>query len=517
MNFLKIKKIISLVLVISVLAPSLYFYRVEESEALTVVDPVNLVQNAMSGIANTVTSGATQSMWSKEFFLDGIAYAVARMAVRSMVTSTVNWINNGFEGNPAFVTDLGGFMEEVGDNVIGEWILGSKLDFLCSPFKLDVKLALMQDFTRAYEPKCTLSEVTENINGAIDDLDREWNWNTWNSITQNSNNNAYGTYLNASAAIRGDIDKKKAEVGKELDWGSGFKPFKQCQEYETYNENGDSVTEKYCEAVTPGKAIADSLNKSLGAGQDSLIQADEINEIVGALLGQLVKKVIGPEGLLGVSRSSGNQPSLIDQINTEDANISNIATRSIQAIDRDIKTETDYLTAKQATLDIVNSADVKLVNLINCYTGKITELKNNPPQYLLWNHGRQFLSETRALANIDLNQTIIEEKINPKKDVLVTQVESSENIIDSLVSIKYQIETAQSVSELSTAVDSYNNIIANNIIHTTRDIIEAEIETGRLGSSPELIPEMKGIENKADTDIVVCQSFIYTSDPAPLY
>lgn len=61
-----------------------------------------------------------------------------------------------------------------------------------------------------------------------------------------------------------------------------------------------------CVISTPGKVISEQINKALGAGQDSLVAADEINEVISALLGQIANQALtGAAGLLGLSVRSG--------------------------------------------------------------------------------------------------------------------------------------------------------------------------------------------------------------------
>ena len=78
--------------------------------------------NFLSSLSNKITAGATLSsaladkaLGVKEYFLDGIAHAIARAIVSSMVASLVDWINSGFQGSPAFITDLQGFLLETLD------------------------------------------------------------------------------------------------------------------------------------------------------------------------------------------------------------------------------------------------------------------------------------------------------------------------------------------------------------------------------------------------------------------
>jgi hypothetical protein len=64
--------------------------------------------------------------------------------------------------------------------------------------------------------------------------------------------------------------------------------------------DGSDQAEKHCPVTTPGTQLAASLNKSLGADVDEIITADEFDEIVGALIGQLTKKLLSG-GVKGAS------------------------------------------------------------------------------------------------------------------------------------------------------------------------------------------------------------------------
>src|SRR3990167_52156 len=53
---------------------------------------------------------------AKEYGLDSIATIVAKNIIKKLTAQTVNWINSGFKGNPAYVTNPGQFFLDIGDN-----------------------------------------------------------------------------------------------------------------------------------------------------------------------------------------------------------------------------------------------------------------------------------------------------------------------------------------------------------------------------------------------------------------
>jgi hypothetical protein len=272
--------------------------------AVTVVGGNGTIQETISAGANTMMAGLQTSLNLKEFTLDGIFNGLAKMMLRSMTQSIVNWINSGFQGSPAFVTDMKQFMLDRVDQVIGEYIYNDPaLSFLCSPFQLDVRIALAtsyQESTRegfGSEAQCTLSQVTDNVEGFLNGAFNEGGWQGWFEMTQNPVNTPTGAYLAAETEMYARIVDEQGNAIKELDWGDGFLSFKVCD---------DEQNQRSCDITTPGRVISDQINKSLGAGQDALISADEINEVISALFAQLAQQVMtGIGGLLGVSESGG--------------------------------------------------------------------------------------------------------------------------------------------------------------------------------------------------------------------
>lgn len=285
-------------LVVPVVAPT------KHAEAFPVVETgPNVVQNTVNATANTIQTGLQTALNIKELTLDGIAYGITRTIIQSMVRSIVNWINSGFQGSPAFITDLEGFLKDIADQVIGEAIYGSDLAFLCSPFQLDVKIALATQYNKkrdGYQPQCTLSQVTDNIDGFLQGSFSEGGWQSWFELTQGEANDPNKAYYEAELAIDAKIRNAQGQEIKLLEFGDGFLSFKVCSDTQA-----QSGAQKDCTITTPGRVIADQLNKSLGAGQDSLITADEINEIIGALLAQLAQQALtGVYGLLGLGGNS---------------------------------------------------------------------------------------------------------------------------------------------------------------------------------------------------------------------
>lgn len=361
-----IKKIASsaicVCLILSVFAASVPTHKAEAGAGPRATEATalrNASSNAVSAIANTASAAGINSLVVKENILDGIGWAIAKQMVSSMTRSLINWINSGFQGSPAFIADLNGFLLDALDTAAGEYIksLGEIGEFICSPFKLDVQAALSISYAQARSgmpsgptaPACKLSDIGNNIQGFFAGL--SGNWNDWLQITSDPQNTPYGAYLEAQARLK---IKLKNEAGQEIEvasWGDGFLSKKICESIE-----GSSGGEK-CTISTPGKVISEALTFQLSTGPRSLIEADEINELIGALLNQLVLKAMeGINGLLGLSGGTGytdyslngssTKPYLDDLVDE-----SLIDTTVIKGqMDASLITEREYLNLASSTL-----------------------------------------------------------------------------------------------------------------------------------------------------------------------
>lgn len=284
----------------SLLAP---ISNVQAQQAVREIGP-NVVQNTINASANTISSGLLSALNIKELTLDGIAYGITRTIIQSMVRSIVNWINSGFQGSPAFMTDLRGYLGDIADQVVGDFIYGSELSFLCSPFELDVRIALATSYNNQqrqdYQPQCTLDDVSNNIDNFLQGSFQDGGWASWFELTQGETNDPNKAYFEAQLEMQAAIRNAQGEAITELNWGDGFLSFKVCSDTQV-----QSGAETDCDITTPGTVIAAQLNETLSIGGRGLIEADEINEILGALLAQLAQQALtGVYGLLGMGGNS---------------------------------------------------------------------------------------------------------------------------------------------------------------------------------------------------------------------
>ena len=232
---------------------------------------------------------------NKEQCLDAIFYIINEVVIRQITKSVIDWINSGFDGNPAFVEDLGKYAEDIADEEFGRFLESSELEFLCSPFKLEIKKALILNnqkdrFQR--QVTCRLSDVTSNIDNFISGDFADGGWDAWRVL---ASDNPYSAYAEVSFELQGRKTAAVNEKLKLLDFGAGFQSKREC------DPDGTN-----CKIVTPGSVIEAQLNNVLPSGLRRLELADEFNEIVNSLFAYLVNEAL-TDGLRSLSKSKDSE------------------------------------------------------------------------------------------------------------------------------------------------------------------------------------------------------------------
>lgn len=388
--------------------------------------------SAISGsiaAANTgLTAVATGNLFVKENLLDGIAWAVAKQMVSNITRSLINWINSGFQGSPAFVTDFKQMLLDALDQVAGEYIrsLGGLGEFICSPFQLDVQAALSINYANARsgnptgpdENLCTLTGIASNIENFLSGTAD--NWGQWLDVTANPQNTPYGAYIAAETALN---IRLKNEAGQEIEvasWGDGFLSKKVCQAVE-------GTTREDCKITTPGQVISEALTFQLSTGPRSLIEADEINELIGALLNQLVLQAVqGLNGLLGLSESGygGGSGSYLDAVVDEGANLVDY-TPYKREMDEALAREISMLALIERAINIASATSTTITadeqRAIDDATGIVNRISTNLAQLTVLIN-RYNSASTTAAARIASSSTTATSTGNGPTNVLGNRI-----------------------------------------------------------------------------------------------
>lgn len=496
------KKILCTLLIVSVILPGIP--RIANAQ-LVVTDPVNTTQGILQVIETTGQTFLQNALNYKEYVLDLLLNLVAKQLIRTMTQSIVNWINSGFSGSPAFITDPGSFFLDAADQVTGAMLdQDGPLAALCTPFSFDIRLSLaLQISSRATQRyTCTLGTIIQNtrdaaargvtINGFMAGDFSQGGWPAFISLTTEPQNNYTSASLYAYSDLLSRIAKKEASINVDLNRGRGFLSWNKCEDI-TSSISGDgpslvtgsqaaqldqagnqtvqtgkaedredtsikksvdkttgNVKYERCKTETPGSVIENTLSNQLGSGVRQLELADEINEVAGALVNQLVTAIL-TTGLNSVSSGTNGGPSTVNKIlgesNKSAAQVQklgkSLANEIKPYLDRDQKVVDTY----QKAVDVVQNTLAKYVAVRNCWEQKTVPSPTG-------------VAQTNAL---------IAAKVTPLLNEANSKLYEASTTIDTLLEIQRIALTATTTEQLQPASDAFSDLLQQRILRTSSD------------------------------------------------
>lgn len=295
--------------------------------------PVYVTNNTsiITSTAVTACNAATQTAFHQIF--DPIAWAVAKAAIQSITKSMVNWINSGFNGSPAFVTDLNRTMLNLSDGVANSFFNSLQKNTgvnVRSPFQDQVTQLLRNTYygsTAKMSPNAgyNLNRYSDNPQAFLNGNFSSGGFDAWFAALSNDQNNPLGAFHAQQNELESQIASFRENQLHELDWGRGFLSWRgDClAQKSAADSNADILSGQSLSAAndcvsyevkTPGSVVENALGITVTSPLRQLELANSVNEIVGALATQLVNQVLGGTGLSGLSSpSSGGGSSYLSQ------------------------------------------------------------------------------------------------------------------------------------------------------------------------------------------------------------
>ncbi|HRH55388.1 MAG TPA: hypothetical protein PK609_00805 [Candidatus Paceibacterota bacterium] len=412
-------------------------------------------------VANSfLTAIKTSLLETKDWIFDTLAWQVASLAIESMTRSIVNWINSGFEGSPAFVTNLQQDLRGIGDAVAARFFEELAMqDIATTPFQDRVLDTVRLGYYLHTSPESfytrypyTLNQVSPDARAFLEGDFSQGGWNAWFSTVLNPQNNPYGAEMLADAALQDAVEGATGDRLEELSWNRGFISWRgECQDAPAtgggtntgtggsnspVNTGGENNCLSY-EIRTPGTVIMESLNRVEGVPFDRLVSADEFNEIIGALLNQLALQVIGGGdggGVRGLSQPSTSGGGTFFDRTEGSGSTTSIGNTFLGTITR----QREKLETFQASWERIRTAAESARN--RCGTGGEPD-----PQEVLERASLMLVKAGDALAALTALQTEIEAALAAGGNQSETLLEISERYNEIINSPSFP--TAEEMSE----------------------------------------------------------------------
>ena len=291
---------------------------------------------------------STASLDVNDTCLNSIGRIVIKMLLQKMTMSTVNWINSGFDGKPAFIQDPSKFFGDIAKNEFLQF--GGEIN---DPKLFPFGKAWIRNQATHFNNK-----FADNARYSLDELIRNttpqysatgfWlnfdqgGWGAWSAMTQYPQNNALGFQLMASNELQrrlaGTAQSTAQNVRDALQAADGFLGDQRCVDpsgvtREAHNSalagtgkgpkpqlddpiyatstssqfgNVDMTSyqadltawentpePRVCnrwEYVTPGKLIAEAATSTIKYPENNLLKADDLNDAMTAIMDALLAR-----------------------------------------------------------------------------------------------------------------------------------------------------------------------------------------------------------------------------------
>lgn len=291
MNRLLLKRKIATILTISVFSIS----------GILLINP-NKAEAVVVPVGDYVNFGFHASQQLKEHGLDAVVWALGRETVNALVARTLDWVNTGFNGNPAFVQNPLIFTRNIQDETALTFFSQKRDELSDTPFGDEVVSGLLHQYANSYGGQSyDLDNYTGSRANSEAFLDGEFSkggWDAWFAVARNPENSFLGSYVKGIGERDSVTNKKLASEFQKLEWGDGFKSIE--------NEKG--------EILTPGVIIKSQLEDVLGSGLRTLENADELSELIGALVATMTNSILSDTGLAGTIEGIEGNSSLVDKL-----------------------------------------------------------------------------------------------------------------------------------------------------------------------------------------------------------
>lgn len=423
----------------------------------------SLIGLSTSQLGLQTARGTINEFWSC------IARTIAKVALNQITNSVVNWINSGFNGSPAFVQNPTQFFQQTADVAAGSFIQSSALSFLCSPFQLQIKIAIAQSYAQRNANACTLTQVTSNINNFMNGLfSNSGGWPAFVSFTTMPTNNPYGAFLYASVGLNTATMNAVGQKQQELLQGGGFLSFQQKQNCTTTqtpppSSPNKSVQEistvggtdyRVCDLVTttPGHVIADALGATQNSVFTELDVAKSFDEIISALITQLITRVL-QNGLSNVSGAGGYASTFYTSDQSQAQSQSSGLLMQMQS---DTALAQQYASIQQGSISDIENSQNQLNSLYNCWSSVSASSTSA---------GSAASNASQASSTIASLNTSIAGYNN--------RITLANNAIVLLQNFESQALSAGSTSDINSITTSYNSAKSSGQIPTQTDVTNA--------------------------------------------
>lgn len=460
-----------------------------------------------SGLSGAIggSSGIQSGQQIVDQFMGCMARNIAKIMLQQITASVVNWINSGFNGSPAFVQNPSQFLQQTADNIAGSYIKSSALSFLCSPFQLQIRIAIAQSYANRSANSCTLTQATNNINNFMNGaFSTAGGWPAFLSFTSVPTNNPYGAFLFGSIGLQAAVQTAQGQVQTDLLQGSGFLSFQKktnCRAVATppapssnlyisqtasafgpaAGPNPTQPLYTVCDwtTTTPGKVISDALGSVEKSSLDQIGLAKSFDEIISALINQLMTRTL-QNGLSSLSGTNGYASNFYttDQLQSQEQGQGLVSQMQL-----DTNTAVAYANVQQGSIEDIQAVQSQLNDTYNCWS----DVASSSP------------SSSQAVSSAAQASTTIA-SLNVTIDGYNNRISLANAAIVALQNLQSRALSAASADDVAGIQSDYDLAKSSGQLVTQNDVVNAQQNRTTLQS------QMSVLSQQTNSSLAQCNA-----------
>ena len=385
-----------------------------------------------SNIENKTTStsaGANIGKCVESTILIPLGRVAISTALKAITMDTIHWIQDNGQGQASYIKNLPKDLQGIGDVAAGVLISQVAQGALNSPFGSAISSALrtvydtessMAGFYAA--DQCTLAQYSANANAFLSGDWSQGGITAWLALTTEDQNNPYTLYNSVLSRMGSNVGTAQAVRLNDITISGGYLSWCAPDTFTTeppptagncsvlgQPDAGQLDAQGNCVAIgtqanpqaagnqppsctnadgtlgtitTPGSTIKSYVDNTLGTGIGQLVNAQDIDSSIAAILSALSTKIMNetiykPGGLFGSSQSSGNAiASPLPVTQNVFGDVCGSALSDSQTISGNMS---DYVTAAQAVLEAADEASSSIQDYIDAEPAFVAEVNAIDP------------------------------------------------------------------------------------------------------------------------------------------
>lgn len=254
-----------------------------------------------------------------------------------------------------------------------------------------------------------------------------------------------------------------------LNWGRGF----YCKDH--LDANGQRIIE------TPSSVVAELNNQAVTSGLRKIENANDVDQMVGALYAGLGAQVLtGTGGLSGLTKAIGNQPSYLSQLTAESSAglRSAAANAALQILAGARQVESQY-----------NSVVTSMANTLTGAIGQIRSVENQCWSLIAYNTTALHVctdaptgstckdaagNNIRIATSTAFSQPLIDTQIKPLATQVVANVQKSQQALALIDQLIAGVANTGSADAQRLALVQLDQMVSQGKLHVSADVTAAQ-------------------------------------------